>query len=160
MRQHRGTLPIGGLLLGILLAIAPTAQALPGTTVEGLATVTDDGRIAMDGHVFRLHGIELAMLGRDCRTTRRPVRCGERSVLVLRDLVNGFVHCRPTGADAAICTIAGKRMFDDRIDLAERLLIEGFAFAEENAPARYRRLERVAQSRKSGLWGNDFIDIR
>ena len=145
--------------VSFLFSLACNSLAV-AQTVEGLARVGDDGRISVSGHSFRLYGIELARLGRDCRTTRRPVRCADKSVLVLRDIVDGFVHCHPAGGDEALCTIAGKRMFDERIDIAERLLIEGFAFAGENAPARYRRLERVARSRESGVWGDDFIDIR
>ncbi|MCB9943077.1 MAG: nuclease-like protein [Geminicoccaceae bacterium] len=128
--------------------------------VEGLASVRDDGTLAVAGRRFSLYGIELAPFGRDCRTSLRPVRCGQRAVLVLDDLVHGFVRCTPVDTVSAVCTVSGRRMFDPPVDLAARLLIEGFALTRENAPYQYRQLEKIAMSRKAGIWGENFIDIR
>ena len=37
---------------------------------------------------------------------------------------------------------------------------EGWALARPDAPPEYRALERLAESRELGLWGNKFVRVR
>lgn len=146
------------MLLTVLVTTAPAHAARD--IVKGPAIVKDDGSLVVDGKRFALYGIQLAQLGRDCRQSIRPVRCGERAVLALDNQITSFVHCQKIVSKQAVCTIAGERLFDERIDLAFDLLLHGLALARPNAPAHYRRLEEAAKSRKAGVWGRNFIDIR
>jgi len=153
----------------IALAIALTAglaaaQTLP-TEVSGPARVDDEGRLVVEGRRIRLHGIDIPLFERTCRRSVRPVRCAPRAVLALDGFVEGFVHCQPRApaADADFagrCTIRADRLFDDRIDLAELMLREGWAFARPGAPPRYHALERLARARERGLWRDDFEVFR
>jgi len=57
-------------------------------------------------------------------------------------------------------TIAGRRLFDERIDLAAEILSRGSAFVADDAPALYRSLERLARHRGVGMWCGDLTDPR
>lgn len=125
----------------------------------------EDGSLVVDGYRIRLHGILIPLIERTCRTAFPPIRCGYKPVLVLDSMVDGFVHCTPVsrlrdGSLSAVCTVAGERIGEPREDLAARMLLEGWAFADENAPGAYRALERLAESREAGLWGSAFIELR
>lgn len=132
---------------------------------SGLGYVQDDGTLVVDGRHVRLFGIDIPLDERDCRTFLRPVRCAPRSVLVLDNKVTGFVHCTTIqryrdGSVAAQCTVPAAGLTEPEIDLAAYLLREGWAFAAEDAPARYRQLERLAAARGRGMWIEGFVDVR
>lgn len=134
-------------------------------TLEGLARVTDDGHLIVAGREVALAGIDIPTFDRTCRQALLPLRCGPRAVLILDSKVTGFVHCtivseRRDRVLEGSCTVAGRRLFDDRIDLAAELLREGWAFAREDAPGLYRALERMARSRKIGIWRDAAVDVR
>lgn len=148
------------IALALLLSLTPVSGLTQDRVVKGPAIVKDDGTLSVGRQRFALYGIDFAPFGRDCRTFETPPRCGDRVTLILESLIEGFVHCHPITRGSAICTIAGRRMLDDRIDVAEKLLLEGLAFARPEAPARYHRWQDVAKTRKAGIWGNNFIDIR
>lgn len=152
-----------GLFL-VLAAIASSPEAAP-IKLSGPAFVGDDGTIRVDGKRLQLYAIILAPTDRDCRTFVRPARCASRSVLVLEGLIDGFVECTIIGSFRrnpanAVCTVAGRRLFDDRIDIGARLIEEGFAFAAPGGPVIYQKLEDVARNREVGVWGNNSILIR
>lgn len=146
-----------------LLAILPAGAA--AWTLDGLARVTDAGHLALGGRVVALAGIDIPTFDRTCRQAIMPLRCGPRAVLILDAKVSGFVHCEITGRRSerlleGRCTVAGRRLFDDRIDLAAELLQEGWAFARDDAPSLYRALERMARSREIGIWRDAAVDLR
>ncbi len=112
-----------------------------------------------------LAGIDVPTFDRTCRQGLTPLRCGPRAVLILDSKVSGFVHCEVTGRRSerlleGRCTVAARRLFDDRIDLAAELLQEGWAFARDDALSLYRALERMARSREIGIWGDRAVDLR
>lgn len=150
------------LAAAVLVCLPLTVDA---RTVSGLARVDDFGRLLVAGETIELSGIDLPLHDRACRRTTRPVRCGPRAVMILDGLVRGFVHCTITARRAGgrlegRCTIAGRRLFDERIDLAAELLRQGWAFARDDAPGLYRALERMARSRGLGVWTDATVDIR
>ncbi len=127
--------------------------------------MTDRGNLIVDGREIALAGIDIPTFDRVCRQAVRPIRCGPRAVLILDDKVRGFVHCEVTGRRTeqvleGRCTVADRRLFADRRDLAAELLQEGWAFARDDAPSLYRSLERMARSRELGVWGDRRIDLR
>lgn len=153
--------------LTLALALLPAAspgEAL-GQTLEGPARVTDDGHLVVQGRELALFGIDLPTHDRTCRTTVSPAKCGPRAVLILAEQVRGFVHCdvlgrHASGLPAANCTVAGRRMLDDRIDLAAEMLREGWAFVRPEAPPYYHSLERLARTREIGMWDDATVNLR
>jgi endonuclease YncB( thermonuclease family) len=148
--------------VGLWVGDAATAAA---QSIEGLARVTDDGHLIVGGREVALAGIEIPTFDRTCRRTVTPTRCGPRAVLILDDKVRGFVHCnvvgkRSAGLTEARCTVAGRRMLDDRIDLAAEMLREGWAFARDDASGSYRALERLARTREVGMWRDAAVNLR
>lgn len=124
-----------------------------------------DGTLRIDGRTIRLFGIQIPLLERTCRTVIRPPSCGAKAVLVLAGKVDGFVRCEIVrtaagGVLEGICGIRGDDLFAPRRDLAALMLQEGFAFAGPEAPPEYVALERLAQSRALGLWGERFLNLR
>ena len=153
----------------MVLAAAAVLLCLPlavdARTVSGLARVDDLGRLLIAGETVALSDIDLPTDDRACRRATIPVRCGPRAVIILDGLVRGFVHCTITapgvgGTLEGRCTIAGRRLFDERIDLAAELLRQGWAFARDDAPGLYRALERLARTRQVGMWRDAVIDLR
>jgi endonuclease YncB( thermonuclease family) len=148
---------------GVLLCCLPGPA--DARSIDGLARVNDAGHLVIAGQQVALAGIDVPTFDRVCRRTVGPVRCGPPAVLILDDMVRGFVHCdivgeRAPGLAEGRCTIAGRRLFDDRIDLATELLRQGWAFARDDAPGLYRSLERMAKSRGIGIWGDQAFDLR
>ena len=134
-------------------------------TIEGLARVNDAGHLVIGGREVALAWIEVPTFDRVCRRTVGPVRCGPPAVLVLDDMVRGFVHCAITGArrdrlTEGRCTIAARRLLAERLDLAAELLRAGWAFSRDDAPALYRSLERLARRRGIGIWADAAVDFR
>lgn len=114
---------------------------------------------------MRLYGIYLPLLERTCRRYLRPPTCASKAVLVLEDKVRGFVRCElvrrgPDGIAEGICGQRSRDLFGPSEDLAAYLVQEGFAFTRPNAPDEYFVLERLAESRELGLWGNKFLNFR
>jgi endonuclease YncB( thermonuclease family) len=152
-------------LLAGLAAAAGGAAAGTATVVDGLARVEKDGTLVIDGRPVRLFGIFIPLIDRTCRTSLRPPRCTSKAVLVLDGKVDGFVRCeivgRATdGVPEGICGIRGRDPFGPRQDLAALLLQEGFALVAPTAPPEYYALERLAQSRGLGLWGEGSLNLR
>jgi endonuclease YncB( thermonuclease family) len=151
--------------LALVLAMpwAPAADAAT-RVLDGIAIVQADGSLRVDGETVYLYGIYLPRLERTCRTFVRPPRCGAPSILVLDDLVEGFVQCQVVrqGRDAVqgICTQRGRDQFGPREDIGATLVQRGWALAAESAPPEYRALEALARSREAGLWGAKILNLR
>ncbi len=151
-------------LLAVCLAFAPAPAPADARTLSGLARVTDAGTLILDGQEVALAGVDIPTFDRVCRRSLRPVRCGPTAVLILDDLVTGFVQCEPVGRRRsgmidAQCTVAAKRLLDERIDLAAELLRNGWAFARDDAPGLYRSLERLARTRGVGIWNGGLSEF-
>ena len=151
--------------LALVLALLVPGRVDADTRVlDGLAIVQADGSLRVSGETVFLYGVYLPRLERTCTTFVRPPRCGAPSVLVLNDLVEGFVRCQVVrqGRDAvqAVCTQAGRDLFGPREDIAATLVQRGWALAAENAPPEYRALEALARSREVGLWGPKILNLR
>src|SRR3954465_2658553 len=91
----RGALGRAARLMAAAAVLAWTTVAMAGARVlDGLAIVQDDGSLSLDGEKGWLHGALIPLLVRACPSIERPPRCGSRSVLVLANLVTGFVRCQ------------------------------------------------------------------
>ena len=157
------TVWLGAVVAALLGSACPSASAA-GRVIDGLAIVQADGALRVAGETVYLWGVYLPRLQRTCSTFVRPPRCGAPSILVLDDLVAGFVRCEVVraGRDAvqAVCTRRGRDLFGPREDIAADLIQRGWALAAEDAPPQYRALEALARSREAGLWGPKILNLR
>lgn len=154
-----------GTWLGVaLLGLVGAPGASAARVIDGLAVVQADGSLSIAGERVFLWGVYLPRLERTCSTFVRPPRCGAPSILILDDLVDGFVRCEVVreGRDAVqgVCTQRGPDLFGPREDIAATLISQGWALAAENAPPQYRALESLARSREVGLWGPKILNLR
>jgi endonuclease YncB( thermonuclease family) len=140
------------LLLALTVAAAASARELVGHAI-----VQSDGTLLIKGKVVHLDGIYLPSTDRQCRDWIRPVRCDSRAVLALDFKVKGFIHCFPQSKNAdgtlnAVCYV-NRSSFDRGEDLAAYLIERGWALALPTAPFAYHASEKIALSRKLGVWG-------
>ena len=154
---------IAWLVAAALVGWSMAAMA-EARVVDGLAIVQDDGSLSLDGEKIWLHGASIPLFVRTCTSIERPPRCGSRSVLVLANLVNGFVRCQIVRQHRdsleGVCTQAGRDTFGPPQDLAAELILRGWALATPDAPSDYFALQTIAQSQEAGIWGSKQINIR
>lgn len=155
---------LGIWLATVLVGIGAVPAALAGRVIDGLAVVQADGSLSVGGERVFLWGVYLPHLERTCSTYVRPPRCGAPSILILDNLVDGFVRCEVVreGRDAVqgVCTQRGRDLFGPREDIAATLISRGWALAADEAPPQYRALESLARSREVGLWGPKILNLR
>jgi endonuclease YncB( thermonuclease family) len=152
------------LALLVLLTLATAAQAQP-RVLEGPANVNSDGTIDIQGERIRLFGIWLPDIQRTCSRLLDPTFCAASPVVVLFEKVRGFLLCQEVnelgdGTIEAYCGLRARRMLDPREDLGAMMIEEGWALARPDAPPEYRALERLAESRSMGIWGDKFFSVR
>jgi hypothetical protein len=150
------------LVLGLLVAGAALAQP---RIIEGPAHVQKDGSIDIHGDRIRLFGVWLPEIQRSCSIMLDPTFCAAAPVVVLYEKVRGFLLCQQVrqlgdGTIEAYCGLRARRMLDPREDLGAMLIEEGWALARPDAPPEYRALERLAESRGLGIWGETFFSVR
>ncbi len=125
--------------------------------IVGHAIVRSDGTLLIKEQVVHLDGIYLPPTDRQCRDWIRPVRCDSRAVLALDFKVKGFLHCFPQTENQdrslnAVCYV-DRTSFNRGEDLAAYLIERGWAIALPHAPFEYHAIEKIALSRKLGVWG-------
>lgn len=143
------------IVLSLMLMLASN-QAL-AREIVGHALVRGDGTLLIKERVIHLDGIYLPPTERQCRDWIRPVRCDSRAVLALDFKVKGFIRCFPQsenqdGSLNAVCYV-DRTSFDRGEDLAAYLIERGWAIALPDAPFAYHAIEKIALSRKVGVWG-------
>jgi endonuclease YncB( thermonuclease family) len=144
--------PVLALLLLLVASGAASARELVGHAI-----VRSDGSLLIKERVIHLDGIYLPPTNRQCRNWIRPVRCDSRVVLALDFKVKGFIRCFPQSENEdrslnAVCYV-NRTSFERGEDLAAYLLERGWAIALPNAPFEYHAIEKIALSRKLGVWG-------
>ena len=123
------------------------------------AFVQDDGSLRIQGETVRLYGIYIPPTDQTCQTFIRPVPCGTRASLALEFKIGAnFVRCKdlgrfPDGSIQGYCTVNGE-------DLSAWMLTQGWALARPDAPFEYEALEKIARSRRIGVWGIPVDRIR
>lgn len=145
-----------GLLYKSALALvgyfAASTFAWSSPELKGYAFIQDDGSIRVRNKTIHLYGIHIPETDRTCRRQIRPVMCASRAALALDFKIGtSFVRCirHATHSDRSITATCE---VDDE-DLSAYLLERGWAVALPDAPIEYQTLERIARSRKLGVWG-------
>jgi endonuclease YncB( thermonuclease family) len=135
------------------LAFPPSAKS----DFSSYARVLDDGSLSIGGRWVRIQGISIPPSDRLCGASDMPTTCAPRAVLqLIRKIGAEFVRCREQGIDeqGAIlgrCSVQGD-------DLGGWMVLNGWAMAGADAPYEYRQWERLAESRRIGIWGGAFVD--
>lgn len=159
---HRPNRAAGLALAAFLLAIAGGRAGQPAhaqvsfepfLTIGGVPEVIDGDRIAVDGRIVRLYGIDAPEPGQTCRTGRgRPYDCGEAAQAMLRRLIGPndvtcTVYSSPSGMDAMVgrCNAGG-------VDLGGALVARGWAWRLPSLSDRYGREQSMAQAHRRGIW--------
>ncbi len=138
------------LVIVVLLVVPP---ALAGSA--GPATVIDGNTLEVAGARLRLHGIDAPDLDQPCRLRGRTQACGVIARAALMDLTAGAeLDCKLRGRDADGRTLA--TCTADGYDVAEGMVYTGWALALDDAPARYRTVQRQAEAARRGLWLGQF----
>ncbi len=135
------------------LAFAVGIAAVPARAdFSSYAIVRTDGSMSIAGRVVRLQGIWLPTDDYACAVNERPPRCPSRPVMNLTSKIGAeFVRCQELGYDAAgavlgRCSVLGE-------DLGGWMVRNGWAMAGPDAPMEYLQWERLAESRRLGIWG-------
>lgn len=138
---------------------APSAAAgTPGrgdVAVSGPAKVVDGDTIDVAGRRVRLEGIDAPETGQEC--ARRLIgtwKCGAAATKALTGLIAGReVQCTSRGNDKygrilGICYVAG-------IDLNERMVRDGYAWAFVKYSSTYSAVEQEARSNRRGIFATE-----
>ena len=149
------------LWLAIVLALVAPAVPIPAQAARdeiiGAAAVRGDGLLRVGRNWIRLYGVYIPSTGRQCRTFLQPKYCGNRAAVALDTKIQGFVFCRPVrrnpdGSLSAFCSVE-RTFYSNGVDLGAYLISRGLALAGPYAPFEYVALERIAQTRRLGVWG-------
>lgn len=142
---------------GLLVLLTWHALADAHAALVSYASVRQDATLLVGTRVVRLHGIYVPPMGRTCRSNLRPVKCGTNAVLALDFKIRGFVHCQQVRKHrdrsiTALCRNKG-------VDLGAYLIKRGWAVALPSGPFEYHVLERIARTRRMGVWGMHGVAI-
>lgn len=137
------------------LALFVAAQAAPAEAENSTIAVVDGDTLEINGKTVRLYGIDAPELGQFCLNGAKSYRCGYEAALILRKIAGSEpIDCQPTPVDpnddGQICSVG-------LVDLAEAMLLNGYAVAHLRSFAIYRRAEHKAKQSKLGIWRGDFI---
>jgi endonuclease YncB( thermonuclease family) len=143
-----------------LAAVLIATLALPVSAradFSSYAFVRDDGSLSIGGRWVRLQGISIPPSDRLCGVADMPTTCAPRAVLqLIRKIGAEFVRCREQGVDEQGAILGRCAVQGD--DLGGWMVLNGWAMAGADAPYEYRQWERLAESRRIGIWGGQFVD--
>ena len=141
----------------VVLVLLVIAAGAAYADMQGVPVIVDGDTLRLDGNVIHLYGIDAPEDVQICQNKRgRDFNCGETAsralVLIVADRP---VSCREKyrdtrGDSVAVCTRG-------RTDIAEQLILQGWALTDPDTGTDYRRAERAAQGMREGLWRLKFV---
>ncbi len=142
---------LAAVLALILISTAALAE------ITGRAQVIDGDTLKIDGRRIGLYGIDAPEPAQQCRNRRNhEFDCGAIATRTLMLLITGqSVRCEERGGEARGRTLAVCRI--GRIDLAEQMVLQGWALADPESGQDYARAEAIARSLPEGLWKIRFV---
>lgn len=146
-------LPLTGLLV---LASIGTSGAGDEAS-DRHAQVIDGDTLQIGSDTVQLWGIDAPELGQTCLNQARRWRCGLEAAYALRKSIGGSaVECeiRDRGNESpaiGVCRAGTK-------DLAEALLLQGYAVAAPDGPPGYLTAQETAKTASLGLWRGPFVE--
>lgn len=140
-------------LAALLLAAGGTSAR--AQSLSGAAEAVDGDTLSLSGVLVRLSGIDAVEKGQLCVRNGAEWACGEDAREQLAELVRDRpVDCRGGATDAqgrivARCTVG-------QIDLAETMVLSGYAISVPAEAADYSEVEGRARQFTLGIWGAEF----
>ena len=139
-------------LVALALLVSGSVRA---ADLTGTARVKNGRTLVVNGTTVELYGIDAVELDQTCRTKRqKEFPCGHVAATALATVVrNVQVNCHPEDSGGAVlkATCRGGPM-----DIAEQLVLQGWAFADPVTGEKYRRAERAARALNEGIWKGQF----
>lgn len=137
--------------------ICVVATGIAHADMRGTPEVVDGDTLRFGGRIVHLYGIDAPEKAQTCKNKRnRDFDCGETARRTL-DLIiaNATISCREKyrdswGNSVAVCK-------QGRMDIAEQLILQGWALSDPQTGDDYRRAERAAQGMRDGLWRLKFV---
>ena len=134
----------------LLLATPALAQE------SGRASAAGSDSLSLNGHAYRLFGIDGLAFNQSCFVGGRPLACGVSAVRALQTLLGpAAVTCTPKGDAVAGVTPATCAGPDG--DIALSLVQQGWAFADPSEASDYVAAEGTARQAKVGAWAGTFL---
>jgi endonuclease YncB( thermonuclease family) len=125
--------------------------------MQGAPVAVDGDTLRFAGRLVHLYGIDAPEMAQVCQNKRgREFDCGVNARRTLNLIItNTTISCREKYRDSrgdivAVC----KR---GRMDIAEQLVLQGWALSDPRTGGEYRRAERAAQGMRDGLWRLKFV---
>ena len=148
--MHRPTPYILTIAIALLLSGVTQAGELTGT-----ALVKDARTLLINGTEVELYGIDAVDIDQVCHTKRqKEFACGRVAATALATVVrNVEVSCQPEGPQESVLKAICR---GGPMDIAEQLVLQGWAFADPKTGDRYQRAERAARSLNEGIWKGRF----
>ena len=138
--------------LAFMLVLLP-AVALADVT--GPAAVIEGDVLEVRGQRIRLLGIDAPEPNQLCFDHGEPWRCGDEAATALRREIGGReVTCEERRRDQRARIVA--RCTADGVDLAEWMVLRGWAVAHYLYNYEYSRAEHDAKSARRGIWASEF----
>lgn len=157
MRLADLNLPWRMLLFAGMLAIsfAMTGRASDTPMIAGRAVVVDGDGLHIGPVTIRIHGIDAPEFDQNCpRLSGGGWACGAEAAKRLRALAEGRqVFCEALDTDRYGRTVARCRVGE--VDLAERLVSEGLAWAYVRYSTDYAAIEAESRRAGRGVWQAD-----
>jgi len=140
-----------------MVAASLVGLAAPALADEsGRASATGSDSLSLNGHNYQLFGIDGLSINQTCFIDNQPFACGTAAVRALQTLIEAApITCASKGAAAARVTPATCTGPDG--DVALKMLEQGWAVADGDAPDAYKTAEAAAQSGKAGAWRGTFL---
>jgi endonuclease YncB( thermonuclease family) len=143
--------------LRAVAAASLVGLAAPALADEsGRANATGSDSLSLNGHDYRLFGIDGLAINQTCYIDSQPFACGTAAVRALQTLIEAApITCASKGAAEAGVTPA--TCTGPEGDVALKMLEQGWAVADGDAPDEYKTAEATAQSGKAGAWRGKFL---
>jgi len=148
--MHKPTLYI--LMIAVALSLSGLTQA---GELTGTAVVKDARTLVINDIEVELYGVDAVDIDQVCHTKRqKEFACGRVAATALATVVRNVVlTCQPEGPQGPVLKVICR---GGPMDIAEQLVLQGWAFADPETGDRYRRAERAARSLNEGIWKGRF----
>ena len=143
------------LIFSILFSLVFFFNHANSKTIYGKAKTIDGDTIHIGNNKIRLHAIDAPEIKQKCTKEYKKWNCGLESKKFLKYLIgNNQIQCKTNGKDRynryiGVCYI-------NDIDINSEMVINGWAIAYRYYSLDYVKEEKIARSKKAGIWIGEF----